>query len=304
MLEITLEFFREILNSISLIDLFYTLITILSLIKCYSKGFVLSILSMAKWLLAYVITLIIFPRLKPYVKNIIDNEIINSDIIFICSPLSSYKEILMQLNQFDLEDTIITDVGSAKMKVVEIAENNLTNKIFVPGHPIAGTEKSGPDFGFKELFNNRWFISTKCNLCDENSLNKVNLIWKKFGSNTQIMSAKDHDSIMAITSHIPHLIAYNIVGTANELEEKIKSEVIKFSASGFRDFTRIAASDPTMWRDILINNKEEVLSLLEKFNSDFILHTHVDETLIAGLKIQIGSQMIDSTIKSKLNSNY
>ena len=201
-------------------------------------------------------------------KNIIDNEIINSDIIFICSPLSSYKEILMQLNQFDLEDTIITDVGSAKMKVVEIAENNLTNKIFVPGHPIAGTEKSGPDFGFKELFNNRWFISTKCNLCDENSLNKVNLIWKKFGSNTQIMSAKDHDSIMAITSHIPHLIAYNIVGTANELEEKIKSEVIKFSASGFRDFTRIAASDPTMWRDILINNKEEVLSLLEKFNSD------------------------------------
>ena len=138
----------------------------------------------------------------------------------------------------------------------------------MPGHPIAGTEKSGPENGFKNLFNEKWFISTNCNLCNEENIRVINSIWKKFGSKTITMKPKDHDSIMAITSHIPHLIAYNIVGTASELEENIKSEVIKFSASGFRDFTRIASSDPIMWRDIMLSNKDEIISLLDKFNND------------------------------------
>ena len=122
--------------------------------------------------------------------------------------------------------------------------------------------------GFENLFKDKWFISTNCNLCNEKNIEYINSVWKRFGSRTITMKPKAHDSIMAITSHIPHLIAYNIVGTASELEDDIKSEVIKFSASGFRDFTRIASSDPVMWRDIMLSNKDEIISLLEKFNSD------------------------------------
>jgi len=198
----------------------------------------------------------------------IDKQIEESDIIFICTPISAYEKIFNKLNNFDLPNTIISDVGSSKVKVTELAESILNDKIFVPGHPIAGTEKSGPENGFKNLFKDKWFISTNCNLCNEKNVEYINSIWKKFGSKIITMKSKDHDSIMAITSHIPHLIAYNIVGTASELEEDIKSEVIKFSASGFRDFTRIASSDPVMWRDIMLSNKNEIISLFEKFNND------------------------------------
>ena len=198
----------------------------------------------------------------------IDKKIEKSDIIFICTPISAYEKIFNKLNNFDLPNTIISDVGSSKVKVIELAESILKNKIFVPGHPIAGTEKSGPENGLENLFKDKWFISTNCNLCNEKNIEYINSIWKKLGSKTITMKSKDHDSIMAITSHIPHLIAYNIVGTASELEEDIKSEVIKFSASGFRDFTRIASSDPVMWRDIMLSNKDEIISLFEKFNND------------------------------------
>ena len=198
----------------------------------------------------------------------IDKQIEKSDIIFICTPISAYEKIFNKLNNFDLPKTIISDVGSSKVKVTELAESILNNKIFVPGHPIAGTEKSGPENGLENLFKDKWFISTNCNLCDEKNIEYINSIWKKFGSKIITMKSKDHDSIMAITSHIPHLIAYNIVGTASELEEDIKSEVIKFSASGFRDFTRIASSDPVMWRDIMLSNKDKIISLFEKFNND------------------------------------
>tara|TARA_B100000963_G_scaffold64080_1_gene52026 strand:- start:135 stop:1007 length:873 start_codon:yes stop_codon:yes gene_type:complete len=198
----------------------------------------------------------------------IDKNIEESDIIFICTPISAYEKIFKLLNKFELSNVIISDVGSSKVKIIKLAESILKNKIFVPGHPIAGTEKSGPENGFKNLFNEKWFISTNCNLCNEENIRVINSIWKKFGSKTITMKPKDHDSIMAITSHIPHLIAYNIVGTASELEENIKSEVIKFSASGFRDFTRIASSDPIMWRDIMLSNKDEIISLLDKFNND------------------------------------
>lgn len=198
----------------------------------------------------------------------IGKQIEKSDIIFICTPISAYEKIFNKLNNFDLPNTIISDVGSSKVKVTELAESILNDKIFVPGHPIAGTEKSGPENGFKNLFKDKWFISTNCNLCNEKNIEYINSIWKKFGSKVITMKSKDHDSIMAITSHIPHLIAYNIVGTASELEDDIKSEVIKFSASGFRDFTRIASSDPVMWRDIMLSNKEEIILLFEKFNND------------------------------------
>ena len=198
----------------------------------------------------------------------IDKKIEESDIIFICTPISAYEKIFNKLNNFDLSNTIISDVGSSKVKIIELAESILKNKIFVPGHPIAGTEKSGPENGLENLFKDKWFISTNCNLCNEKNIEYINSIWKKLGSKTITMKSKDHDSIMAITSHIPHLIAYNIVGTASELEEDIKSEVIKFSASGFRDFTRIASSDPVMWRDIMLSNKDEIISLFEKFNND------------------------------------
>ena len=198
----------------------------------------------------------------------IDKKIEESDIIFICTPISSYENIFNKLNNFDLPNAIISDVGSSKVNVIELAESILKNKIFVPGHPIAGTEKSGPENGLENLFKDKWFISTNCNLCNEKNIEFVNSIWKKLGSKTITMKSKDHDSIMAITSHIPHLIAFNIVGTASDLEEDIKSEVIKFSASGFRDFTRIASSDPVMWRDIMLSNKDEIISLFEKFNND------------------------------------
>ncbi len=198
----------------------------------------------------------------------INKQVEESDVIFICTPISAYENIFKELSKFDLNKVIITDVGSSKVEVIDLAKKFLKDKIFVPGHPIAGTEKSGPENGFKDLFKNKWFISTTCELCDASHIKVINDIWKNIGSKTETINSKDHDSIMAITSHIPHLIAYNIVGTASELEDDIKSEVIKYSASGFRDFTRIASSDPIMWRDIMLSNKTEIISLLEKFNND------------------------------------
>ena len=200
----------------------------------------------------------------------INKEVEVSEVVFICTPISAYEKIFKDLKKFNLNKSIITDVGSSKLEVIGLAKKFLKDKIFVPGHPIAGTEKSGPENGFKDLFKNKWFISTTSELCDTSHIKIINDFWKNLGSKVETMSPKDHDSIMAITSHIPHLIAYNIVGTASELEEDIKSEVIKFSASGFRDFTRIASSDPIMWRDIMLSNKVEIISLLEKFNNDLL----------------------------------
>jgi cyclohexadieny/prephenate dehydrogenase len=208
-------------------------------------------------------------RLANEITSDIKTSVKNADLVFICSPLSTYKQIFLAINKSANKDAIITDVGSSKLNVVQLAEKILSkNLCFVPGHPIAGTEESGPKSGFLNLFKNRWFIITPSKLTKKIQKIKIEKIWKKFGSKVTSMSAQSHDNIMAITSHIPHLIAYNIVGTASRLEEKIKSEVIKFSASGFRDFTRIASSDPTMWRDIVISNKKQILFMLKKFNKD------------------------------------
>ena len=208
-------------------------------------------------------------RLANEITSDVKTSVKNADLVFICSPLSTYKQIFLAINKSANKDAIITDVGSSKLNVVQLAEKILSkNLCFVPGHPIAGTEESGPKSGFLNLFKNRWFIITPSKLTKKIQKIKIEKIWKRFGSKVTSMSAQGHDNIMAITSHIPHLIAYNIVGTASRLEEKIKSEVIKFSASGFRDFTRIASSDPTMWRDIVISNKKQILFMLKKFNKD------------------------------------
>ena len=190
------------------------------------------------------------------------------DIIFICTPLSSYKIIFNQLNNHINKKTLVTDVGSTKVSVVEDFKQSIDNKkiLFVPAHPIAGLEKSGPEFGFAKLFENRYCILTPI----ENSdlTNSISNIWKSFGMSIEIMDPIRHDRVLAMTSHIPQLIAYSVVGTATELQAQMKDEVIKYSAAGFRDFTRLAGSDPVMWRDVYDKNKEAVLEMLGRFTKD------------------------------------
>ena len=208
-------------------------------------------------------------KLADEVTPNLKQSMIGSDLIIISTPLSAYKEIFITIKKFANKNVLVTDVGSSKLEVVQMGEKILKNHAyFVPAHPIAGTEQSGPTAGFVNLFKNRWCIITPCKLTNQHSKNKIKKLWEIFGSNVTIMKPKNHDNTMAITSHIPHLIAYNIVGTAAKLESKTKSEVIKFSASGFRDFTRIASSDPTMWRDIMISNKKQILFMLKRFNQD------------------------------------
>jgi len=208
-------------------------------------------------------------KLADEVTPNLKQSMIGSDLIIISTPLSAYKEIFVTIKKFANKNVLVTDVGSSKLEVVQMGEKILKNHAyFVPAHPIAGTEQSGPTAGFVNLFKNRWCIITPCKLTNQHSKNKIKKLWEIFGSNVTIMKPKNHDNTMAITSHIPNLIAYNIVGTAAKLESKTKSEVIKFSASGFRDFTRIASSDPTMWRDIMISNKKQILFMLKRFNQD------------------------------------
>ncbi|MCZ8105516.1 MAG: prephenate/arogenate dehydrogenase family protein, partial [Burkholderiales bacterium] len=164
---------------------------------------------------------------------------------------------------------IVSDVGSVKGSVVAQVQPLLPDNVhFVPAHPVAGTEQSGPDAGFATLFQGRWSILTPPDGTDPEAIERVRAFWEGLGSNVEVMTPTHHDLVLAITSHVPHLIAYNIVGTAADLEQVTQSEVIKFSAGGFRDFTRIAASDPTMWRDVFLNNKDAVLEMLGRFNED------------------------------------
>ena len=191
------------------------------------------------------------------------------DLIIICSPLSTYKEIFLSLNNFITQPTIITDVGSTKVSVIQDYKDTCNNKFikFVPSHPIAGIEKSGPEHGFAKLFENRFCILTPINKND-NFINNIKSFWKSIGMQIETMDANRHDRVLAMTSHIPQLIAYSIVFTANELETRMKDEVIKYSAAGFRDFTRLAGSDPIMWRDIYSMNKDAVIEMLGHFTED------------------------------------
>ncbi len=191
------------------------------------------------------------------------------DLIIICTPLSTYKNIFNSLAKFISQPTLVTDVGSTKMSTISDFKSTDKNKniTFLPSHPIAGLEKSGPEHGFSKLFNNRFCILTPYEN-NKDALKIISDMWLSIGMKIEIMEAERHDRVLAMTSHIPQLIAFSVVGTATELESKMRDEVIKYSAAGFRDFTRLAGSDPIMWRDIYNKNKDAVLEMLGRFSED------------------------------------
>ncbi|MCB1378790.1 MAG: prephenate/arogenate dehydrogenase family protein [Alphaproteobacteria bacterium] len=193
----------------------------------------------------------------------------DADLVILCSPVGTYGEIAQAISGALKPGCILTDVGSVKTAVVrDVLPHVPAGVHFIPGHPIAGTEQSGPESGFATLFANRWCILTPMPHGDPAALAQLEAFWRACGSNVECMTPAHHDLVLAITSHLPHLIAYNIVATAADLEEVTSSEVIKYSAGGFRDFTRIAASDPTMWRDVFLNNRDAVLEMLGRFSED------------------------------------
>jgi cyclohexadieny/prephenate dehydrogenase len=197
------------------------------------------------------------------------NALRGADLVILCAPVGVCGEVAAQIAPYLERGAILSDVGSVKSAVVAQVSPHVPEGVqFIPAHPIAGTEYSGPDAGFATLFQNRWCILTPPGDAEKAAVEKLTAFWTRLGSRVEAMSAEHHDLVLAVTSHVPHLIAYNIVRTADDLSEDTRSEVIKFSASGFRDFTRIAASDPTMWRDIFLNNKEAVLEMLGRFNED------------------------------------
>ena len=192
-----------------------------------------------------------------------------ADLVVLGTPLSAYAGIAQAIGGALKPGAIVTDVGSVKQAVIRDVKPRVPAGVhFVAGHPVAGTEHSGPASGFAELFHDRWCILTPLPDTDAGALARVTALWQAAGMKVLTMDAEHHDLVLAITSHLPHLIAYTIVGTATDLEEALKSEVIKFSAGGFRDFTRIAASDPVMWRDVFLNNREAVLEMLQRFSED------------------------------------
>jgi cyclohexadieny/prephenate dehydrogenase len=192
-----------------------------------------------------------------------------ADLVILCIPVGACGPVAAEIAGHLKPGAIVSDVGSVKGAVVkEMAPHLPAGVHFVPAHPVAGTEHSGPDSGFAELFINRWCILTPPEGTDPNAVEKLRAFWAGIGAKVEIMTPDHHDMVLAITSHLPHLIAYTIVGTADELEGVTQSEVLKFSAGGFRDFTRIAASDPIMWRDVFLTNKDAVLEMLGTFNED------------------------------------
>ena len=192
-----------------------------------------------------------------------------ADMVALCVPVGGLGAVAAQVGPALKPGAILTDVGSVKQAALDaMAPHTPPHAHCVPGHPIAGTEQSGPDAGFAALFHNRWFIITPPDGADAAAVGLLSDFWRAAGSNIEIMDARHHDLVLAITSHVPHLLAYNMVGVAADLEHVTQSEVMKFSAGGFRDSTRLAASDPTMWRDVFLNNKDAVLEMLGRFSED------------------------------------
>lgn len=193
----------------------------------------------------------------------------DADLVIVSVPVGSSGSVAEAIVPALKKGAILTDVGSTKSSVIAQMAPHIPEGVhFIPGHPLAGTEKSGPDAGFAELFQNRWCIFTPLPGTDPEALNKLSAFWRACGSNIDTMDPEHHDKVLAIVSHLPHIIAYNIVGTADDLETVTQSEVIKYSASGFRDFTRLAASDPTMWRDVCLHNRDAILEMLARFSED------------------------------------
>ena len=201
--------------------------------------------------------------------NNISDVVKNADLVIIASPLSSYKEILLSIQSNLKENVILTDTGSAKKEVNKIISNlNFKNVNWIASHPIAGTEYSGPEFGFANLFNNRWCILSADKKISKEKIIELEKFWSKLGSKVKSMSFEDHDYILSLTSHLPHAVAYSIVKTAINNEDKFKDDIIQYSAGGLRDFTRIAASDPLMWKDIFIDNSDNILKVLENYSKN------------------------------------
>jgi cyclohexadieny/prephenate dehydrogenase len=192
-----------------------------------------------------------------------------ADLIILCSPVGTFPALAEAIGPTIAPGAIVSDVGSVKMAVIrDVGPHVPDHAHLIPAHPVAGTEFSGPESGFAEVFQNRWCILTPPPGTDRDAVERLKALWLACGSNVEVMDAKHHDLVLAITSHVPHLIAYNIVSVAADLETVTQSDVIKFSAGGFRDFTRIASSDPIMWRDIFLNNREAVLEMLGRFMED------------------------------------
>ena len=199
----------------------------------------------------------------------ISDVVKDSDLVVIASPLSSYKEILLSIHTSLKENVILTDTGSAKKEVNKIISNlNLKNVNWIASHPIAGTEYSGPEAGFASLFKNRWCIISADKEVAEDKIKSLENFWSKLGSKTKRMTFEDHDYVLSLTSHLPHAVAYSIVKTAINNEDKFKDDVIQYSAGGLRDFTRIAASDPLMWKDIFIDNSDNILKVLDNYSKN------------------------------------
>jgi cyclohexadieny/prephenate dehydrogenase len=192
----------------------------------------------------------------------------DAQLVIFCVPPGAMGEAAREIAGALPADALVSDVGSCKQSIAKALGEALPDHVIIPAHPVAGTENSGPDAGFATLFQNRWCIVTPPEPTNLLLLSELVTFWEALGANVEIMDAQHHDLVLAVTSHLPHLIAYTIVGTASDLEEVTQSEVIKYSAGGFRDFTRIAASDPTMWRDVFLSNKEAVLEMLQRFTED------------------------------------
>ena len=217
----------------------------------------------------------------------------DSDLIIIATPLSSYENVILKIKNSLKNGMILTDVGSVKERVISLVEKAIPKDVsWIPSHPIAGTEESGPEAGFSELFKNRWCILTPSKKAKEKDIDTLKSFWKKIGSKVDIMDAKQHDYILSITSHIPHLVAYNIVNTSINIQEEKQSAIIKYSAGGLRDFTRIAASNPIMWRDIFIQNKTNTSREIEKFIANL-------EDLKNAIENEDGKKLEEIFIKTK-----
>lgn len=217
-------------------------------------------------------------KLVDFASSNIEKTIKEADIIIVGIPVAAYQEVFKKICNNIKPGAIITDVGSVKKEVINSVKKYIPKNIdFVPGHPIAGTENSGPESGFAGLFKNGWCILTPNKNTSKNSVKIIKYMWQLVGMKVDIMDSNYHDEVLAITSHIPHIIAYSIVGTIANLQTTIKKEVIKYAASGFRDFTRIAASDPIMWRDIILYNRQSILKMLNLFKKDLSKLEHAIE---------------------------
>lgn len=216
----------------------------------------------------------------------------DADLVILCVPVGAMGPAAAEIAPHLAPGVVVSDVGSSKQTVAEALAKALPDVAVIPAHPVAGTERSGADAGFASLFQQRWCIITPPADVDPEKLAALRAFWEALGAKVEVMDARHHDMVLAVTSHLPHLIAYTIVGTASDLEGVTESEVIKYSAGGFRDFTRIAASDPTMWRDVFLSNKEAVLEMLQRFTEDLT-------ALQRAIRLGDGAQLFDHFTRTR-----